>query len=116
MNSMAALADRKCLNHGGREAVARCPRCRSHFCRECVSEHGGRILCAPCLAAETATAAPAGASRAWLPFAAAIGLAFAWLCFLGLGKALLAVPASVHDGGWAGTVSGAGRDAAEASP
>lgn len=105
MTGMAALADRKCLNHGVREAVARCPRCRSHFCRECVSEHGGRILCAPCLAAETAMAAPAGASLAWAPFAAALGLGFAWLFFLGLGKALLAVPASVHDGGWAGSAT-----------
>lgn len=113
---MAALAARKCLNHSEREAVARCPRCRSHFCRECVSEHGGRILCAPCLAAESATVPPAGASRAWVPFAAAFGLGLAWLFFLGLGKILLAVPASVHDGGWTETVSESGRDPAEASP
>ncbi len=98
---MASLALQKCLNHGGREAVARCPACRSHFCRECVSEYKGRILCAPCLAKEARPAMLAGANRFWLPMASATGLALAWIFFLAMGKALLSIPASFHDGGWA---------------
>ena len=98
---MASLAHQKCLNHAGREAIARCPRCRSNFCRECVSEHKGRILCAPCLAKEAARAQAESVGRFWVPLGSAAGLAVAWLFFLAMGKGLLAIPASFHDGGWA---------------
>ena len=46
------LARQRCLRHETREAVCRCPGCKQFFCRECVTEHGGRLLCAPCLRAE----------------------------------------------------------------
>lgn len=104
MKPSAALAQRKCLNHGEREAVARCPGCGSHFCRECVSEHAGRVLCAPCLAKATAARERGSRSIGWVPVLAAAGLAFAWIFFLGLGKVLLAVPAAFHDGGWAESI------------
>ncbi|GEM_PF-297531 len=98
---MATLAFQKCLNHGDREAVARCPKCRSHFCRECVSEHAGRILCAQCLAKAAATeGVSSGWKRVWIPMGAVLGLCVAWLCFLSLGKLLLLIPASFHDGAW----------------
>ncbi|HKP94374.1 MAG TPA: rhomboid family protein [Fibrobacteria bacterium] len=98
---MPSLAQQKCLNHGDREAVARCPQCRSHFCRECVSEHRGRILCAPCLAQAARTEQrPAAWKRAWAPLGAVAGLALAWVFFLCLGKVLLLIPASYHDGAW----------------
>lgn len=38
-----------CFNHPERPAAARCPLCGVAFCRECVSEHNGRFLCASCL-------------------------------------------------------------------
>ncbi|MBT8374528.1 MAG: rhomboid family protein, partial [Deltaproteobacteria bacterium] len=35
---MKDLALQRCNNHGQREAVARCPKCRRYFCRECITE------------------------------------------------------------------------------
>lgn len=109
MTAMAALAERKCLNHNGREAVARCPGCRSYFCRECVSEHAGRILCAPCLTAEMNASNARRKFQTWVPMVALFGIGFAWMLFMGLGKILLAIPAEVHDGGWADPDSDAAR-------
>lgn len=42
------IVQQRCFNHGSREAAARCPECRRHFCRECVTEHEDRLLCASC--------------------------------------------------------------------
>jgi hypothetical protein len=43
------LARQRCFNHEAREAAARCLRCRRFFCRECVTEHEGRLTCGACL-------------------------------------------------------------------
>ncbi|MDB5050790.1 MAG: rhomboid family protein [Fibrobacteres bacterium] len=111
---MPSLAYQKCLNHGEREAVARCPQCRSHFCRECVSEHRGRILCAQCLAkAALAEERNPGWRLAWIPVGAAAGIAMAWLFFLTLGKLLVLIPASYHDGAWAHETQGQAPAAAQ---
>jgi hypothetical protein len=39
----------RCWNHEGREAACRCPQCGRSYCRECVTEHQSRLLCAACL-------------------------------------------------------------------
>lgn len=99
---MASLVHQKCLNHGDREAVARCPSCVSFFCRECVAEHGGRILCASCLA-KSAAASTRKALRLeslLLPAGALLGMGLAYAFFLALGSLLIRIPASVHDGSW----------------
>jgi hypothetical protein len=46
---MSDLAAERCRTHADREAAARCPECRRHFCRECVTEHEGRMVCAGCI-------------------------------------------------------------------
>src|ERR1043166_5979979 len=46
---MPTLLQQRCLNHSFREAVARCPECKRYFCRECVTEHDDRLICAACL-------------------------------------------------------------------
>ena len=97
---MNALALQKCLNHPAREAVARCPECAQAYCRECVVEHEGRILCAACL---RKAAQAAGAKQAWwrkLGSAAQLGLSllFLWLAIFAFGKVLLAIPESFHEG------------------
>lgn len=46
---MQTLSHQRCFNHATREAVARCPECRRNYCRECVTEHGDRLICAACL-------------------------------------------------------------------
>lgn len=78
MSQTIALS--KCLIHTAREAVARCPQCRQFFCRECITEHGGRVLCAPCLAKQARTANETG-KLAWirLPVAAAAAFLLLWM-------------------------------------
>ena len=96
---MNALIHQRCSNHTGREAVVRCPECRRFFCRECVTEHLGRMICAGCVAR---TASPGGrqersASAFW--FAMALGgLLLAWLVFYYLGMGLARIPSSFHGG------------------
>jgi hypothetical protein len=35
-----------------REAVASCPSCQHHYCRECITEHEDIIVCRHCLASQ----------------------------------------------------------------
>jgi hypothetical protein len=85
---MEALHLQRCLNHLDREAVARCPSCRRFFCRECVTEHEGRILCAGCL--RTTARRPV--------VEVAGGLLVAWIAFYSLGRVLAAMPDRFHQG------------------
>lgn len=43
------VSERRCINHAGRAAAGRCPGCRFFYCRECITEHDGRMLCAACV-------------------------------------------------------------------
>src|SRR5947207_406205 len=94
------LSAQRCRNHPAREAVARCPGCSRFFCRECISEHEGRVLCASCLAAVARkNVAPrrrlARLGRVMLTGA---GIVTAWIFFDLLGHILLRIPASFHEG------------------
>jgi hypothetical protein len=94
------LVDQRCLHHPGREAVARCPECLKTFCRECVTEHEDRVLCAACLrklhAATGARAVSFSSFKGVLT--CLLGLLIAWLFFYCLGLGLLAIPDSFHEG------------------
>jgi len=46
---MPDITQQRCRNHMKREAVARCPGCGGFFCRECITEHEDKVLCAACL-------------------------------------------------------------------
>ena len=95
------LVDNRCFNHATREAVARCPECRRFFCRECVTEHGNRVLCSGCLARLAAGVAPRrGSGWAWLAHLvpAFIGCGLTVLFFYAFGRFLLHMPASYHEG------------------
>ena len=93
------LAHRRCDNHVNREAAARCPKCERFFCRECVTEHDGRVICADCLTAETeaqtARWSPAGLG---LYLAAIAGVVTAWAAYYYLGRLLLSIPHEFHEG------------------
>jgi hypothetical protein len=100
------LARQRCFNHADREAAARCPACRRHYCRECVIEHESRLLCAACVAAEAARDERRVKRHGW-PAAAAgalLGLMLAWCFFFILGWGLLSLPSPTHAadvwGGW----------------
>ncbi|HXQ81910.1 MAG TPA: hypothetical protein VN775_11390 [Opitutaceae bacterium] len=98
----------RCARHPGREAAARCPSCGGFFCRECVVEHSGRLLCAPCLAKQAAGGERRRrrllALRRQLALAAA--LFAAGLVFYALGSLLLNVPPDFHEGTIWGAKSG----------
>jgi hypothetical protein len=97
---MQGLAFQRCFNHSQREAVARCPVCQHYFCRECITEHEERVICAACLRKLTP-----GETRNRRGFALAghmgqcvLGLLLAWFFFYLVGEALLAIPTNFHEG------------------
>jgi hypothetical protein len=97
-----ALLHQRCWNHDYREAVCRCPACQRHFCRECVTEHEARLLCAPCLAtARKGVAARRGVTRRLVsPVAALSGVLLAWLILAGAGELLIEISARLERDTW----------------
>lgn len=96
---MHAVARERCLNHLTREAVARCPECTQFYCRECITEHDDRVICAACL--KKLAQAPEKRVRRilpWWPLAqGASGLLLAWMVFYIAGRLLLALPEEFHE-------------------
>jgi hypothetical protein len=96
---MTDLAYLRCFNHAGREAVARCPECRQFFCRECVTEHDDRVICAACLRNLVKT--PSTRRRAFSGLARfiqfAFGILLAWFFFFLLGETLARLPDAFHE-------------------
>jgi hypothetical protein len=89
---MSGLAiQQRCWNHEAREAVCRCPECGRSFCRECVTEHEARLLCASCLVAVArARRSRRAGVRRLLPAAMALaGILLAWTVFYSAGEALI---------------------------
>lgn len=89
-----------CQNHSEREAVARCPVCHRYFCRECVTEHDDQVVCASCLAKKVLRGPTQRRRYTSIPQGAAFlaGLFIAGASFYTLGRLLLLVPTSFHDG------------------
>jgi hypothetical protein len=97
---MTALAAQRCLHHSSREAVARCPECGHFFCRECITEHEDRIICASCLKKLAHAAAKPQRRRVnlWPALQGAGGLVITWFVFYTIGRLLLALPDDFHEG------------------
>lgn len=97
---MSELFLQRCLNHAQREAAAKCPSCGHYFCRECISEHDGRVICANC--ARALVKPPfykrKSIERVMQIAHCCLGFAAAWFLFYLLGEALLKLPSSFHDG------------------
>jgi len=97
---MPNITHQHCFNHSQRMASARCPVCKRHFCKECVTEHRGKVLCNTCLA-QTALAASDKHTR-WAILIHAmqfvIGLFMIWVFFYGFAQLLLLIPTSFHEG------------------
>jgi hypothetical protein len=89
-----------CLNHPRREAAARCTSCGKPFCRECVTEFEGRMVCGTCY--RELSQPKEKAKRDWFPVTTAlqafIGLAGLWFSAWLLGELLLSIPSTFHEG------------------
>ena len=97
---MEAVARQRCFHHAMREAVARCPECGQFFCRECITEHDDRVICASCLKKLAAAGARAERSvwNVWPACQIAGGALFAWALFYLCGLGLLSIPSEYHEG------------------
>jgi uncharacterized paraquat-inducible protein A len=97
---MQTLVHQRCLNHAAREAVARCPECKQFFCRECITEHDDRMICAACLKKLTHRPLTERFSFARVLWIAQclLGLLIAWYFFFLIGEMLLRLPDSFHEG------------------
>ncbi len=97
---MASLVHQRCFHHARREAVARCPECHRFFCRECITEHEARVICASCLTKRVTRAASGRGRWGELLSVAGCGLAVfvLWIFFYQWGQMLLSLPSSFHEG------------------
>lgn len=93
-----SIARDRCSNHASREAVARCPECGRTFCRECISEHDDRVICASCLKRLGKKAARQYRLVGLMRLAQILmGVLLLWSSFYLLGRALLTIPSSFHE-------------------
>jgi len=91
------LLYQRCFQHDLREAVAQCPSCKLFFCRECVTEHEGRMICVTCVNVLARDAhKQARSARARWTVTAVAGLLIAWLVFYYLGLMLARIPSKFH--------------------
>ena len=97
---MEDLLHQRCFNHLLREAVARCPQCQRYFCRECVTEHEDRVICAACLSADADAvgASPSRFSGFSRMMHFLLGTMLLWIFFYYLGQLLLSLPSAFHEG------------------
>jgi len=92
MSDAPLLLALRCSNHETREAVCRCPECRRSLCRECVTVHEGRLVCAACLARSTRDRAPRRARRGTVEAAMLVGgILLAWTLFFAAGESVLTI-------------------------
>lgn len=97
---MPALLHQRCFNHSLREAAARCLECGRFFCRECVTEHDDRVICATCLRklAKPPFTQRTGFLAASRTAQVLAGVFTVWLFFYLLGTLLVSLPSSFHEG------------------
>jgi hypothetical protein len=86
--------------HPDREAVAICLSCNHYFCRECVTEHRGRVLCKACLSKEKGKSIKRKKMPLFIRAALAIliGLFLCYILFYSLGYTLSIIPDKFHQG------------------
>ena len=95
----ADLSQKRCFHHARREAAAVCLSCGRYFCRECITEHEGKVVCANCLSAD---ASPDIKKQRFLmirhAFLFLLSLFFLWFLFFYLGRFLFSLPDAFHEG------------------
>jgi hypothetical protein len=94
-----SIAAQRCHNHLKREAVSLCLECTRYFCRECVTEHDNRVICASCIRklstkSEKKRLNLEGLKRLAL---SVFGVFTLWLFFYILGFTLVSVAEPFHE-------------------
>ena len=95
-----AAIHHRCWNHEAREAVCRCPECLRSYCRECVTEHEARLLCASCLAALERKGRLRSRGHVMPAFLALAGILLGWVLFYSAGEGLLLVAGRLQQTEW----------------
>jgi hypothetical protein len=96
------LLGQRCANHELREAVSRCPQCRRSLCRECVTDHEGRLVCAACLrisARDAAAPRPSGHRVKEIGMTVA-AVFLAWAIFFGAAQSLITITERSERAAW----------------
>lgn len=99
---MSSIAPQRalCLNHPRREAAARCTSCGQSYCRECITNYEGRMVCSACYKSKTEIKEKV--PRDWFVLFAVLqttlGFAALWVTVWFLGRVLLSIPSSFHEG------------------
>ncbi len=102
-NPALILRQQRCFHHPQREASARCPECSRYYCRECITEHDDRVVCASCLAKITLKKETSVRHWALVPrlMLALVAVLVVYAVIVLVGNALLSMPSAFHDaGGW----------------
>jgi len=86
---IVSVSGQRCWNHGVRMAAGRCPACQFFYCRECITEHDGRMLCAGCVQKQTAAGTSEGTGNPfWTAGLLLTAFAATWL-LLAIGEGLV---------------------------
>lgn len=94
------LRARRCVRHAAREAVARCPSCKGFYCRECVIDHAGQLICADCLAKQARKKEKPASRRLAMvgrSMVLLLGFVVVWMALYKMGDYLLKIPPDFHD-------------------
>ena len=85
------FAWQRCFIHPAREAVSLCVECRRAYCRECVVDHDGRLICAACLEKLRAPASRGGRAleRTLSAAGLAVTLLLCWMVFYMAGRLMM---------------------------
>ena len=97
---MPDITEKRCHNHKRREAAARCPQCGRFFCRECITEHEDKVICAACL---RKLVEPAGTTSTRVQGVLRLGhfllgILILYVLFYYFAQILLALPSDFHEG------------------
>jgi hypothetical protein len=100
MTAASPVARAACFQHPQREAAARCVGCGKPFCRECITALDRRMYCASCFKEKTEKKTKR--KRDWFVLTTSVqfvfGLLLLWLTAYLVGRALVDLPTSFHEG------------------
>ena len=95
---MRELSQQRCYHHARREAAGRCMGCGHFYCRECVSDHERRLMCADCLRklGDTKTGMLKPRPGLFAALRIVVSVVVLWMCFYLLGSMLFSMPNDFH--------------------